>query len=62
MWISFKTILYDGITNYIPVIKPNFWRKKPSWKYPISKTLNEIIKRKQTQDKVSRNQRCYYRE
>ena len=45
VWNKFKTILFDGIERFIPIVSNN-WKKKSSWNRPLSKDIIKIIKRK----------------
>ena len=45
-WCAFKQIMNDGIKQFIPLSKNRDWRKKPSWRYSISQTLKQNIRKK----------------
>jgi hypothetical protein len=45
-WLTFKGLLQEGTEKYIPVNGPNSWKKKPDWKYPISKQVKTSIQKK----------------
>ena len=44
MWLTFKNILLQGVMKYVPMQKS--WKQKQSWKYPINKELQKLIRQK----------------
>jgi hypothetical protein len=45
-WIYFKTAMQEGINSFIPQCEGIEWKKKSSWKHPISKEVRVTIKKK----------------
>ena len=46
IWNVFKVIFNEGFNNFVPKLKNNYWKRKPTWHRPISKTLKKLINRK----------------
>jgi Reverse transcriptase (RNA-dependent DNA polymerase)/Endonuclease-reverse transcriptase len=45
-WTHFKTILDEGTAKFIPLITNGSWKRKSSWKQPISQELKKVIRKK----------------
>jgi len=45
-WIGIKEVLECGTKKFIPAVSNNNWKRKGSWRHPISKDVQQLIKRK----------------
>ena len=45
-WCSFKKTIDDAVSNFIPYIASDTWKKKSSWKFPLPRDSVKLINRK----------------
>ena len=45
-WLVFKSILNEGVKKFIPCISSQSWKRKSSWKRPISSDFIALILKK----------------
>ena len=45
-WCSFKKIIDDAVSNFIPCIAGDTWKKKSSWKFPLPRDSVKLINKK----------------
>jgi len=55
VWIYFKSELESGMKLYIPMSKRNSWKQKSAWSRPITAFQKEMINKKQTLAKISKD-------
>ena len=46
MWANIREVLDFGMKKFIPAIKNNNWKRKQSWRHPISKDIQQLISKK----------------
>jgi len=45
-WSLFLSCVNDSVKQFVPKISNDSWKKKSSWKFPISKECRELVKKK----------------